>query len=77
MWGRRHEIARLHSDFYRDQYRKTLRWLMMTVFIMFALIAAIIYFILVIPSQQHYANTIEGKILPMPPQTQTGQSAWR
>lgn len=66
MLGQRHETARLQSDFYRDQYRKVLRWLLGTVFIMFMLIAAIIYTMLFEPLQQYYANTTEGKILSMP-----------
>ena len=68
MLGRRHESARLYSDFYRDQFRKILRWLMVSVFIMFILIAGIIYLILFHPAQQYYANTTEGKILLMPKQ---------
>lgn len=68
MLGPRHEIARLQSDFYRDQFRKILRWLLYSVFVMFALIAGIIYLILFQPAQRYYANTTEGKILPMPRQ---------
>jgi intracellular multiplication protein IcmL len=66
MLGQRHQIARLQSDFYRDQFRKILRWLMVTVFIMFALIFVIFYLILVQPPQKFYGNTTDGRILPMP-----------
>jgi hypothetical protein len=66
MIGRRSEIARLQSDFYRDQFRKVVRWLMVVVVMMFALIFMIIYFILFQPTQDYYANTIEGRILDMP-----------
>lgn len=66
MLGSRSEIARLQSDFYRDQFRKILRWLFGTVFITYALIAIIIYLILFQPTQHYYANTTEGRILPMP-----------
>lgn len=66
MFGPRHELARLQSDFYRDQYRKTLRWLFVLVVIMFVFIAGIIYFVLVKPSRSYYGNTTEGKILLMP-----------
>lgn len=68
MRGRRHAIARLTSDFYRDQFRKILRWLIASIFIMFILIAGIIYIIVFHPYQQYYANTTEGKILVMPRQ---------
>lgn len=66
MWGRRQEIARLQSDFYRDQFRKMLRWLLVCVVIALLLIGAIIYIILYEAPQTYYANTTEGKILPMP-----------
>jgi len=66
MIGHRHEIARLQSDFYRDQYRKILRWLMGAVLIMLVLILMIIYLILFTPQQHYYANTTDGKILAMP-----------
>jgi hypothetical protein len=66
MLGQKHEIARLQSDFYRNQFRKILRWLMMSIFVMYALIAAIFYFILVAPPQSYYGNTTDGKILRMP-----------
>ena len=68
MLGQRHEIAWLQSDFYRDQYRKILRWLIVSTFIMFALILANIYFVLFEPGERYYANTTEGRILPMPMQ---------
>lgn len=66
MIGPRHVHARLQGDFYRDQYRKILRWLLILVVIMFMLIAGIIYFVLVQPSRAYYGNTTEGKILLMP-----------
>jgi hypothetical protein len=66
MLGRKHQIARLQSDFYRDQYRKVLRWSMAAVFVMFALIFTIFYLILVQAPQAYYGNTTEGKILRMP-----------
>jgi hypothetical protein len=66
MLGQRHEIARLHSDFYRDKYHKILRWLMGSIMIIFALIIAIGYLILSQPPPSYYANTTSGKILLMP-----------
>lgn len=68
MLGSRHEIARLQSDFYRDQFRKILRWLAITVVIIFLLLAVILYDIFLYkPVVNYYANTIGGKILDMPP----------
>jgi hypothetical protein len=66
MLGSRHEIARLHSVFYRDQYRKILRLLIISIVIMFILLGTIFYLILFQPAQYYYANTSDGKILPMP-----------
>ncbi len=66
MLGRRSEIANLQSDFFRDKFRKTLRWLMYFVIIIYILIFAIIYLILIQPEHQYYANTTTGMILPMP-----------
>lgn len=66
MLGNRHEIARLQSDFYRDQFRKILRWLMVTVFIIFILIGVITYFVFFQPAVFYYANTVDGRILDMP-----------
>lgn len=66
MIGSRNEIARLQSDFYRDQFRKVVSWLIGSVIFMFILIFMIIYFVLIQPSQSYYANTAEGRILDMP-----------
>ena len=63
MLGNRHEKAHLQSDFYRNQYRKFLRFTIVSIFIMFALIGAVIYLILFEPSQPYYASTTEGKII--------------
>lgn len=62
----RHELARLQSDFYRDQFRKILRWTIGAVVIILLLIAIIIYLLLAQPPQRYYGNTTEGKILAMP-----------
>ena len=66
MLGRRYEIAKLQSDFYRDQFHKILRWLLVTSVIIIALAVAIGYFILFQPAPAYYASTTEGKILSMP-----------
>ena len=62
----RSELAYLQSDFYRQKFRKMLRLLIYAVLVIFALIAADIYLNLYRPSQKYYANTTEGRILPMP-----------
>lgn len=65
MLGRRYEIASLQSDFYRDQFRKLLRWLVISIVLILLLLLLIIYFILFQKPQKYYANTTNGKILPM------------
>lgn len=69
MLGSRQDIPRLQSDFYRDQFRKTLGWVIMSLMIILLLLSAIIYQVLVLPSQHYYANTTDGKILAMPRKT--------
>lgn len=66
MIGRWYEIPRMQGDFYRDAYRKTLRWIYMCVLIIYFLLVAIIFFTLSQPKQHYYANTTEGVILSMP-----------
>lgn len=66
MLGRRHENARLQSDFYRDQFRRMVRWLLLSVLIMFILLAAVFYLILFKSTTNYYANTTSGIILDMP-----------
>lgn len=65
MQGRGNQIARLQSDFYRDQFRKLLNWLFVAVFIIFALIISILYLIYFEPNRQYYGNTTDGKIMLM------------
>lgn len=66
MLGSRHEIAQLQSDFFRDKFRKVLRWLIYSVVVMLLLAAGVIYLILTRPSPDYYANTMDGRILEMP-----------
>jgi hypothetical protein len=66
MLGNRETNASLQSDFYRDHYRKLLRWLAVMIAVIFFLIVWISYALLFQPNITFYANTVEGKILPMP-----------
>ncbi|MEO8400703.1 MAG: hypothetical protein ABI597_02755 [Gammaproteobacteria bacterium] len=66
MIGSRQEIARLQSDFYRDKYKSTLRILLISICVMVALIAGIIYLVLFRIAPQYYATTPEGQIIHMP-----------
>jgi hypothetical protein len=75
MLGRRNEIARMQSDFYRECYYKMLRALMFAMVIIWILIAAIIYFILSPAPSPYYATTSQGKIIPMMPMSASSKSA--
>lgn len=66
MLAKRSAKAHLQSDFYSIQYHKLLRILIVLVFILFFLIAGIIYSIFAEPPRVFYGNTVEGMILPMP-----------
>lgn len=66
MLGRRHEIAWLQSDFFRDQFRKMITWLIMSIVIIFMLLATVMYLIFSKPAPTYYANTTSGKMLNMP-----------
>jgi hypothetical protein len=67
MIGDRHEIPRFQSDFYRDNYRKMVRWIFTSVLIMLFLILAIIYFELFVPSTKYYASTVTGQLIELTP----------
>lgn len=63
----KYEVARMQSDFYRDQYHKILLGLIISGGIMLLLIALIIYFMLFTNPPQYYASTTTGRIIPMTP----------
>lgn len=65
MIGNRETLAYMRSDFYREKYRKILRWLLASVVLMVMLIGVIIFLILFKASPQYYASTTEGVILPL------------
>lgn len=69
MIGRKHEIARLQSDFYRDCYYKMLRNIIISAFVIFILIFAIIYYILFTVPPEYYGTATTGQIIPMIPQS--------
>lgn len=67
MLASRQENASFQSDFYRHKYHKILRWLVISILFIYLLLAVIFYLILFQPSTQYYGNTVDGKILYMPP----------
>lgn len=65
MIGKRSELARMQSDFYRDAYKKILSWLLVEVVVMLILVAAIIYYVFYPTPPQYYATSTEGQIIPL------------
>lgn len=65
MLGRRYEIARLQSNFYRDQFRRLVWWLMAELFIMLLFVVLILYYVFFPATQSYYANTTTGRVLPL------------
>jgi intracellular multiplication protein IcmL len=69
MIGHRSELARFQSDFYRDNYRKLLVALILSIIALVCLIGAIIYVVLTQPKPEYYASTLSGKVIRMTPRT--------
>lgn len=67
MIGRRHEIARLQSDFYRDWYYKVLNWLIFEIIVMLVLTVFIILHVLIHPPQHYYAAALGGQVVALTP----------
>ena len=65
MIGNRENLAYMQSDFYREKYRKFLRWLLASIVVTVMLICVIIYLILFKAPTQYYASTTDGVILPL------------
>lgn len=71
MFGRRDQLPKMQSDFYKNWYHKILYVLMSFSVIILCLIVVIIYLILVKPNQKYYATTTEGQIIQMSPMKAT------
>jgi hypothetical protein len=67
MIGKKNEIARMQSDFYRDAYKKILSWLLAEVVIMLMLIAVIIYYVFFPAPPQYYATSSAGQLIALAP----------
>lgn len=65
MLGRRYQIAKLQSNFYRDQFRRIMSWLVLELLVMLLLSILILYHVFFPPEQKYYANTTEGRVLPL------------
>jgi len=60
--SKRYERVWFQSDFYRDCYHKTLRWVIFSVAVILFLILLNIYFILFPGTRQYYVSTTKGQL---------------
>jgi len=67
MIGDRHEMPRYQSDFYRENYKKIVRWLFVSILMMLFLILVIIYFEFFVPTTKYYASTTTGQLIELTP----------
>lgn len=67
MIGRKNELARFSSDFYRDCYYRTLRRIIVSSLMILFLILAIIYYIVFTIPPAYYGTATSGQIIPMTP----------
>lgn len=70
-------IVKNRNDFYRDNYRKVVGMLLLSVLIMTILVAGLIYLITNPPPPRYFATTTDGRISPLVPldQPNISQSA--
>lgn len=61
------ENARLQSDFYRDNYYKILKGILLALIVIMLLVLAIIYFVVFTAPPQYYGTATSGQIIPMIP----------
>jgi hypothetical protein len=66
MIAQRSEVTFYQSIFYREQYYKVLRWLMLEAVIILGLILAILYYIFFQPGTHYYITTTSGQIMLLP-----------
>ncbi len=59
------EIVKARNDFYRDNYRKVVTALLLSVFIVFILVLAVIYVVLNPPEPKYFATSTDGRIVPL------------
>jgi hypothetical protein len=65
MIGKRYEQPKFYSNFYRDQYHKMLRRLIVLSVLILLLTLGIIYYLFYPGAPHYYASTTTGQIIPM------------
>lgn len=62
-----HTVVKHRTDFYRDNYRRVISALLMSIMIIAILTAALVYITTHPPVPQYFATTIQGRITPIVP----------
>ncbi|MBV8801696.1 MAG: hypothetical protein JO131_01785 [Gammaproteobacteria bacterium] len=65
MIGKRYEQPKFYSDFYRMQYHKMLRRLIILSVVILLLTLGIMYYLFYPEAPRYYASTTTGQIIPM------------
>lgn len=60
-------IVKHRSDFYRDNYRRVISALLISIVVIAVLVSALVYIVTHPPSPQYFATTIQGRITPLVP----------
>jgi len=68
------EVIKLRNDFYRDNYRKVVVALLLSVFAILVLIGALSYVIAHPPQPKYFATSVDGRITPLVPLDQPNLS---
>lgn len=61
------EVIRLRNNFYRDNYRRVVSALLVAVFAIIALTAAVVYLVMERPAPTYFATTDSGRLIPIIP----------
>lgn len=68
------EAVRLRNEFYRDNYRKVVGALLISILIIFVLVGGVVYVVSNPPAPQYFATTSDGRIIPLVPLDQPNLS---
>jgi intracellular multiplication protein IcmL len=68
------EIIRLRNEFYRDNYRRVVSALLVSIVIVFVLVGSLIYVITHPPAPKYFATDTEGRIIKLTPLDQPNLS---
>ncbi len=59
------ESERIRNHFYRDNYRRLIKILLLCLFVIVMLVGVIFYLVMTIPSETYYASTEDGRVIPL------------